>query len=200
MARIAVDAVLLPEEKMMDRALEINRQLVRNYHSEIVLNKESCVPHISLAMGCLDEADLDTAANVLRGLAQGTAVRRLEIVGVLRSTNSRGETTSVLEIAKTAELQTLHERIMRELEPFLTHDVTADMISDDTVAPSTLDWIRNYAREAAFAHFTPHLTLGYGTVQPDRPFPITFRATRLALCHLGNHGTCRRILASADLP
>ena len=200
MARIAVDAVLLPDEETMDLAIEINRQLVRDHRSELVLNKENCLPHISLAMGCLDEADLDIAADALRGLARGAALGRLEIVGVRGSTNPRGATISFLEIAKAAELQRLHEQVMRGLEPYLTHDVTEDMVADDGVAASTLDWIRSYPSKAAFSRFTPHITLGYGDVTLERRFPITFRATRLALCHLGNHGTCRRILVSVDLP
>jgi len=35
---------------------------------------------------------------------------------------------------------------------------------------------------------------------PDEPpFPIDFNVAELALCHLGNHCTCRRVLTSVPL-
>jgi len=83
---MAVDIVLLPSEKMMDKAIEANRELLKQCTDKITLNKKDCLPHISVGYG--------------------------EITGL--------------------------------------------------------------------------------------PSPIEFRATQLALCHLGNHCTCRKVLASAE--
>ncbi len=197
--QIAVDVVLLPDEAMTNRAMEINRQLVPNNHQEIVLNKKDCLPHVSLAMGCIDEADVTTIRKRLELLAQKTSVRQLRIVGVVASVNSRGETTSLLEIDRTEELQALHEQVMQEMMLFFRHEVSADMLYDEVVTGSTLEWIRTYPQKAAHDNFRPHITLGYGQVPAGLSFPIPFRVTRLALCHLGNHCTCRRILAAVDL-
>ena len=63
MAKIAVDVVLLPSETIINRAIEANKQLLKQGIGEIVLNKEHYLPHISLAMGCIDErhiTDIDT--------------------------------------------------------------------------------------------------------------------------------------------
>ncbi len=46
---------------------------------------------------------------------------------------------------------------------------------------------------------SPHITLGYGQAKPPFSFPVAFAAARLALCHLGNHCTCRKVLASCRL-
>jgi 2'-5' RNA ligase len=200
MGRIATDVVLLPDETTMDRAIEINGQLIRNHRSEIVLGKEDRLPHISLAMGCIDEADLNAIQELLEKLAREAPLGRLAVTGVLNSTNSRGETTSLLTIERTAGLQSLHERVVKAMRSFFSRDVTSDMICDDVVTPSTLEWIRSYPVKASFDHFAPHITVGYGVARTDLPFPHPFRATRLALCHLGNHCTCRRILVWADLP
>jgi 2'-5' RNA ligase len=199
MGRIATDVVLLPDEATMERAIEINRQLITDHHPKIVLGKEDRLPHISLAMGCVDEADIEAIQELLEKLVQETTVDRLSLVGVLSWTNSHGETTSVLEIERTEELQSLHERVMEEMKPFFRHDAVKDMIHDDVVTPSTQEWIRDYPAKASFDRFVPHITLGYGEAKPDLFFPHLFRATRLALCHLGNHCTCREILASANL-
>ncbi len=197
MGQIAVDVVLLPDEAMTRRAIEINRRLITDRPPEIVLSREDHLPHISLAMGCIEETDVPALQRRLKNLARQTSVRQLKIVGITSSTNTRGETTSLLDVEKTEELQTLHERIMQEMQPFFRYDVSEAMIYDAVVAPSTLDWIRTYPQKSSYENFHPHITLGYGQAPADLSFPIPFAVSRLALCHLGNHCTCRRILARA---
>lgn len=41
--------------------------------------------------------------------------------------------------------------------------------------------------------FLPHITLGKGTLDA-KAGETSFTASRLALCHLGNHCTCRKVL------
>lgn len=199
MGRIATDVVLLPDETMTRRAIETNKRLVGDCREEIVLSPDTHLPHISLAMGCVNEKDVATIGTLLHDLAKETSVDRLSIIGIMSSVNSRGEKTSLFEVAKTHELQRLHERIMEEMGPFFSHDVTDAMVCDDVVAATTLEWIHSYPQKASFERFSPHITIGYGELEPGLSFPIEFRVTRLALCHLGNHCTCRRILAAASL-
>ncbi len=199
MARIAADVVLLPDETMTDRAIEVNKQIVREYSAEITLNRENCLPHISLAMGCIEEHRIHAIHAVLTRLARENAVGELRATGIETPTNSRGEMTSLLEIERTAELQALHERVLDAMRPFFSHDVTDAVFYDADVAESTLDWVRNYPQKAGCENFRPHLTLGYGPAKPGFSFPVVFRPARLALCHLGNHATCRKVLAAVDL-
>ena len=199
MARMATDVVLLPDETMMDRMIEINRQLVRECSSEIALNRRDYLPHISLAMGCIERRDIDAIRETLAQIAEASPVGQLTATGIEVSANSQGGKTSLLEIERTAELRTLHERIMQEMKRFFSHDVENATFYDDVVAETTQDWVRRYPEKAAYEQFRPHITLGSGQAKPESPFPIGFRAARLALCHLGNHATCRRILAEANL-
>ena len=199
MGRIAVDVVLLPDETMTNQAIEINRRLITNGRPEIVLSKEDCLPHISLAMGCMDEAKVTAIRKQLEVLARKTSVRRLQVLGIVTSVNSRGEITSLLDVHRTEELQAIHEQVMQEMMPFFRYEVSEAMIHDDVVAGSTLDWIRTYPQTAGYEHFHPHVTIGYGQVPAGLSFPIPFTVTRLALCHLGNHCTCRRVLTAVDL-
>jgi len=197
MSKIAVDVVLLPSDEMMVKAIRANAELVEKSGSEIVLNKKSCLPHTSLAMGCIDEQDIAPIGKVLERLAKESPLGDLKIAGIHTSTNAKGEKTSVFEITKTKELQSLHENVMNKVTPYFSYDVTDDMIYNDEVAETTLLWIKNYPEQASFANFLPHITIGYGQIE-NGPFPIVFTVSRLALCHLGNHCTCRKILASID--
>ena len=200
MPAIAVDVVLLPSEEVGAWAIEANGELVKQCPGKIVLDKENCLPHISLAMGCVDRRDIADIERILEAMAERRPPERLISVGIHVGTNSVGEKVSALELERTQTLQSLHEEVMRRLAPHLTHDVAAEMVlSVPPVAESTLLWIRNYPEKSSFERFFPHITLGYG--QLGNPcFPAEFMAPGLALCHLGNHCTCRMILAFAEFP
>jgi len=198
MSKIAIDVVLLPSDEMMDKAIQANAELVEKFGSEIVLNKKDCLPHISLAMGCIDERDISSIEKVLELIAEESPLGNLTVSGIRTSINARGETVSVLEIEKTKEIQSLHEKVMKKVKPYFSYDVTSDMIYDQEVAQNSLLWIKNYPEKASFENFFPHITIGYGQIE-NGPFPIKFSASRLALCHLGNHCTCRKILASTNI-
>lgn len=199
MSKIAVDVVLLPSDGMMDKAIQANAELVEKFGSKIVLNKENCLPHISLAMGCINEKDVEPIGRLLELVAKESPLGELTVIGIRTSTNARGEKGSVFEVEKTRDLQSLHEKIMRKMTPYFGCDVTSEMIyGDEEVAETTLLWIKNYARKASFTSFFPHITIGFGEIESEA-FPITFAPSKLALCHLGNHCTCREVLASVEL-
>jgi len=196
MGRKAVDVVLLPTEAMMDRVIEVNRKLIEKSDKKIVLNKENCLPHISLAMGCVDERDIVAIEKALQTIARGYSLGDLRVIDIRTTADSAGEKVSVFEVEKTKELQLFHEKAMGKLTPYLRSDVTGDMIS--AVEDSTLLWIKNYREKSSFGNFFPHITIGYGEIE-NQPFPIKFAASKLALCHLGNHCTCRKVLVSIEL-
>jgi 2'-5' RNA ligase len=198
MGKIAVNVVLLPDEKMTALAIESNRELVGKFGSEIVLNKKNCLPHISLAMGVIDEKQTDNIKNILEKIAKENPPGPMNVIGVAITVNFRGEEVSSFLIEKTRELQTLHRKIMDGLSPYLGSDVTADMTADKEVAESTLAWIKNYRAKSSFENFWPHITIGYGRTG-KAGFPIKFSASKLAMCHLGNHCTCRRVLFFAEV-
>lgn len=200
MAKIAVDVVLLPAEEMMDKAIEANRELRRQCSDNIRLNKKDCLPHLSLAMGCIEEIDVASIEKALRTIARNHNPGPLSVTGVRIEANSSGREVSVFEIGRNEQIQALHEAVMRELAPCFSYDVTVNMmLSEQPADEGTLRWIRDYPKKSSFQDFFPHITIGYGRAA-GIPSPAEFCATRLALCHLGNHCTCRKVLLSVKLP
>jgi 2'-5' RNA ligase len=198
MAKIAVDVVLLPCDEMMDRAIGANRELLKQRADGIILDRENGLPHISLAMGCIDGRDVADIEKILQAVAESNAPGPLTIVGLRTETEPSGEEVSVFEIRKTPRIQSLHEAVMRTVAKHFTYDVAPDMVLAPAVSPSTLSSIRNYPKRSSFGNFSPHITVGYGRID-EFSSPIEFSATQLALCHLGNHCTCREVLASVRL-
>jgi hypothetical protein len=200
MGRIAVDVVLLPDEEMTSKIIGINAELVKHGNKEIVLSNKCCLPHISLAMGCVDDADIAKIENMLSEIRQ-KPIQKLVVYGVFTSINNNGDKVSVYVVNKTEQLQELHEEVMNRMAKYTTYEATKEMIygyPEETVAEGTLIWINNYRKKASFVNFLPHITVGYGVI-PTPEAPIEFGVSSLALCHLGNHCTCRRILTSVDL-
>jgi len=198
-ARIAADIVLLPSEEMMDKAIEANQELLKQCSDNIRLNKKDCLPHISLAMGCIEELDVVNIEKALRKIAKNHNPGPLSVTGMRIETNASDRKVSVFEVGRTEQLQSLHEAVMRALAPYFSYRVTACMVLSEPEADElTLRWIRDYPEKSSFENFFPHITVGYGQIT-GLPSPIEFRATQLALCHLGNHCTCRKVLASAEL-
>lgn len=193
MSLLAVDTVILPNEELTNKAIEVNARLVKEYGEKIVLNKENCLPHISLAMGCMKESDIEAIGKVLEKIAEENPTGVLKAMGIKVTQTSSGNKVSVIEIEKKPELLSLHEKVIEELTPYLSYDVSADMIYGQEVAWTTLAWIRDYPEKAGFENFFPHITVGYGEAS-DASFPTEFTASKLALFHLGNHCTCRNVL------
>ncbi len=199
MAKIAVDVVLLPSEEMAEKVITANQELPKQNACKIVLDKYNCLPHISLAMGCIDEKDIGDIDKILKTIAKKTSLGQLSTSGIHIGTNRAGEKVSVLQIEKTEALQLLHEEVMKILARYFSYDVRAEMLLSTTeISESTLDWIKNYPEKSSFEKFFPHITIGYGEID-NFSYPIKINCSKLALCHLGNHCTCRKILVSSNL-
>jgi hypothetical protein len=195
MVKIAVDVVLLPSDDMMDIAIEANQRLRLQSTDKIVLNKVNCLPHISLAMGVINEDRIAEIGEVLRAIVRRISLKALVATCIHTQVLLSGRTVSAFQIENTGQLQSLHEDIMRRLEPFFSYIVTEDMLHSPPAADeTTLQWIKNFPENSGFKGFFPHITIGFGRLS-GVSFPIKFTISKVALCHLGNHCTCRKILS-----
>jgi 2'-5' RNA ligase len=198
MSSLVVDIVLLPSPRMSDRVIAVNKKLVRCYGRKIVLDSKNCFPHISLCMGVLEEKDIPAVSKILTQIGEKSAPLNLTAVSLTAHADSKGEMISSFEIKITEELRRLHGIIMKELARFLTREVSADMFfTPPPVDETTFHWVREYPEKSAFKNFQPHITAGFGKADPIK-LPIRFTVSKLALCRLGNHCTCRKVLASAS--
>jgi 2'-5' RNA ligase len=184
---------------MSERAIAANARLVEKYDSQIVLGKDNCLPHVSLAMGCINEQDVQPIAQVLGTIAGECPIGELTVTGIAATLNAKGQQVSSFILAQTVELRSLHENVMNRMQTYFSYDVTPEMIhGNEPVADSTLAWIATFREKSSFGAFFPHLTIGYGSVTEPTVFPIRMKASKLALCHLGNHCTCRKVLTLID--
>lgn len=197
MKRLAVDIVLIPDTHLFDQALAVNAELVKKHGSDIVLHQTKCLPHISLAMGVIDEKDVFKIKQHLHRLWQLYPLDEiLHTQELVYRTNSRGETVSSIELVNDPTLQDFHEKVMECMTPFFKYKATPEMfVGPGPIAASTLDWVNTFKDKSAYDHYWPHITLGYGLAEAVDIRP-RFYADSLKLCQLGNHCTCRKVLGS----
>lgn len=199
MKKFAVDFVILPPDPIMDLAIEWNRKLSESGPADIVLNKADHFPHVTLAMGCLSENNLETVKAMLLSIAGQHHALELHIPRIKTLKATSGDSTIAFDIDLTRELAALHESIVTAFKPLLTLDaVESDMLDLPPINQSSLDWINHFIPDYCFDQYWPHITVGHGETSDDFS-PFSFQASRLAICHLGNHCTCREILSEVVL-
>ena len=189
--------VILPPKPIMDLAITWNKMLSVVKDQSIVLDKSLTLPHISLLMGCVSEDGLKKAMELLVRFTSQQSAIPLQITGLQFTAGSHP--VAALDIALTRSLAEFQERLIETLRPVITHDARdTDLFDPPPIAASVLDWINNFIPQQSGSQFWPHITLGHG--RPDEQQPaIEFVANRIAMCHMGNHCTCRRVLTEALL-
>lgn len=196
--KYAVDFVILPPEPVADLAISLNKKFCND--SIILLDKDHCIPHISLFMGCIRHDRLGEATTLLKKIALTHRAMRLEMSNISTVDTNAG-VVMALDVDANEGLRKLHESLFEAFVPLITRDATtSDMFDGSQINVSTLNWINNFVEESCVENFWPHITIGYLRDKEISDIePISFTASRIAICHLGNYCTCRRILAEVLL-
>lgn len=197
MSLIAVDIALLPSNQIMRNLMGL---IEYDASSPIRLNTEDCLPHISLAMGVLDESNLKKVEAVLSSLASGDRLFELTVETTRTDKIANGVNISSAVVEYDSRLTSFHVEVMKQLRPLLIHnDVQPEMFfSPPRVAEISTTWVKHYFEKQKPEDFHPHITLGEGSVRQTEE-TISFIPERLALCHLGTYCTCRKILTEINL-
>lgn len=192
--KLAIDVVILLPDDIRDLAIKWNQALHNPNGATIQLDSHNYLPHISLAMGCIRGHQVEQVCTSLSSIAAEHRSLTLSIPELKCVTTQSGNRVVSFDISPAPALTFLHESAVATFKPFLTQDATElDLYDPPPVDSGSLDWINHYVPHHCYRHFWPHITVGYGETQ-DHFQPVTFRASRLAICQLGNYCTCRRIL------
>ncbi len=193
MKQIAFDIAILPPDEIQDICIELCHKY-QNNSGRPPLNKKDNTPHISLLMGVVEEKKLPELIEQTKKILKDKKTINLKIEKIQKI-----DSTYYFPITKNKKLQELHELFVNQLPEFHSQKTTADMYLDDIVADSTYFWTDNYAIGSSFAKFWSHITLKACDNPEFKTFPLEFNADKIAICHMGNHCTCRKILWQSKL-
>lgn len=189
--KIPIDIVLLPPDDIFDLCIELSRRAYERGENVFLRNKIDRLPHASMLMGCSREHEIEAVAAALEQVAKRTTSLQLSII------NQVTEPSGMLEIAKTPELVTLQDDLVATVNPLLHQDCeVADLVEDPSYQFTEESRVHtnNYARDNRGDGFFPHITTHNRQIEDIR-LPIDFTASTLALCPMGDHGTCRKPFA-----
>ncbi|WP_431899918.1 DUF1045 domain-containing protein [Nonomuraea sp. bgisy101] len=203
------DVVLLPASEVNARSIHLSQQLADLYGTEFVLRDKGVYPHLSLYMANFTASQRDEAINRLHAIS----VRTPEFV--LEASHFAGNEHGMFELFydKTDAITRLQEDVVAAMNPLRTGPRQRDpvgraladlLLTASSVARANLD---RYGYDEVGELFRPHITVtrfqhrdqrpGPALLPPAKVFTAAYRT--LALCVMGEHGTCTDIVAEFDL-
>jgi len=196
MKKVAIDIALIPPKEIIDLSVEMSKSMQPN---KIELHPTRQIPHITLVMGGVLEDDLPKFQKIVDQVVMKFRPLDLQIMGI----NYTGASTE-FSIQKSNQIKKLHQRLLQELDGFLKFNCELDSLYDHkNTNEKTLFWINGFEKYRANDDYRPHITLGLGGLDESAAekikLPIKFKVEKIALCHLGNFCTCRKILFETDL-
>ncbi|RJQ17329.1 hypothetical protein C4573_04730 [Candidatus Woesearchaeota archaeon] len=190
---LAIGVVLIPPDALRDFSISLNELAWKNGKGIRHLNMQENLPHISLALGSIDEKDLSAVQDLIGQAARSTGSI---LVSVDKFKYQREKKESSLCIQNSPELQRLHEFLVTGLKPLFIRPVQEMFL--EPVSEHALSVVERYADDYAFENYWPHITLQCCEAEAER-FPEKQRCKELAVFHLGSGCTCKKKLLSIAL-
>ncbi len=189
---IALDIVLEVPRTLGEQAIALNQKLDEQ-PNRITLGYEAAIPHISLAMGVVEERDLEEVKKMLDEEFGNLEKFACKVGPIFQQNNANGQWLAGLSVERSDDMMYLHEDAVGILSEVGFVIPTLGSLHDyQNADPATLDIISHFRDKSSFENYHPHITLGYGSLPGltlFEPRDITF--THVALYHLGNHATAR---------
>ncbi|GES15854.1 hypothetical protein Amac_094520 [Acrocarpospora macrocephala] len=203
------DAVLLPPEAVNAGSIRLSEWCASQTPAEFTLKAGELYPHISLYMANFTPADLDSARDELRLISK--SMPEIPLAADHFSGNDQG--MFELFYRKTEAVTRLQESIIERLNPLRTglrlRDPVGRVLADHRLSapPTARANLDRYGYDEIGDLFRPHITMtrfrerGHQIAADLLPPPESFTAVyrTLALCVMGEHGTCTEIVETFEL-
>lgn len=196
----AVDIVLEVPQELSKEVIALNRKLDEK-PNRIALSHDKAVPHITLAMGVVEDRELEAVKAMLDQEFGYLEKFSCQVGPVMQRNDVNGQWVALLAVERCDEIMYMHENAMGILSEVGFVVPTMGALADyQTADAHTLETIQAFKDRNSYQHFSPHITLGFGSL----PGTVTFEPRRVefssvGLYHLGDHATCRNRLHQVAL-
>ncbi|WP_062434169.1 hypothetical protein [Herbidospora daliensis] len=203
------DAVLLPGADVEERSTRLSAWCAQFAPVEFTLRTGALYPHISLYMANFESARLGEACAALRRV--GAATPEIPLEGGHFAANDQG--MFELFYRKTAAVTRLQDHLLAALGPLRTglreRDPVGRVLADHRLVapPEARANLDRHGYDEIGGLFRPHITVTRfrergrevpaDLLPPPGSFDDVFRT--LALCVMGEHGTCTEIVETVEL-
>ena len=197
---IAIDILLQPDQTMVANANKVNAILRGNLPSGYSLDATHA-PHVTLLQRFIREKDLPAVTAALTKVyatnpPTALKLKAQEIDYVMWS----GVAVTVYVVERTPELMSLHEAVIKAVEPFSVSGGTGAAFVGTNINAETIGWVENFIPKSSGPNYIPHVTLGiakqdFANELKAKPFTqFTFSPVGAAVYHLGDFGTAAKKL------
>lgn len=189
---LAIDIVLFLPPDSVEEMVALSNYLNDKYGEKNRLNTRDRFPHISLLMGVIQENDIEKVGKILNNLAKEFLPIEL-LMTELKSKIS----SSAIEVERTAKLVKLQKSLLDQVSPLITNNPTAEMFYEEPTEKN-IEWVKNFSQNCTGDNFHAHITVG--PVFENEPYNKlhNFSSITIALCQLGLHCTCRKLLIASS--
>jgi len=205
----AIDILLDPDATMIQHAQAANARLRENFPKGFALGG-SHAPHVTLLQMYVNTADLEkvyAAAGKVFAKENPASWKLKAVKYVYTAHEAIG--LGAIAAEPTADLLRLQQELIDAVAPFAVPTGSAAAFvttpeDPDIVAP-LIPYVAGFAREHSGDHYTPHVTVGIGTIafwdaMIAEPFDtFTFSPAGASVYHLGNYGTAMTLLHTFKL-
>jgi hypothetical protein len=207
----AIDIVLEPDATMIQHAEAANAGLRKNFPMGFALGDEH-KPHISVMGGYFYTANLEKVYAAAARMLVSENVTSWKLTAIkyyympLKEVGLGG-----IVVQPTADMIRLQKEFIDALTSFMapansgSAAAFATTPEDPDINQPTLDAVATYFSKHIGEHYSPHVTIGVGTVDYldallAAPFPtFTFSAVGVSVYQFGNFGTAAKQLHSFKL-
>jgi len=191
--KLAIDVALCPPDDVIEKLISINQKAGKDVWGP--LGKTDYIPHISLAMGCVELDKLTVVQEIVKKVAEEFSSITVELDKLYFTEMPDGVRDYAMSAKNPLPLQELHESMMNALRDCMSYDCTKEMIFREPGQEVTEpNYINKFLSSHSFENFDPHITTRAKVGVGEEDLPIDFTASRIAICHVGTMTTCRKIL------
>lgn len=200
----AIDILINPDEKMLERARDANARFRENLPEGFPLDAQH-TPHITTLQRYVRTADLEGVFAAISEVIGSRDLSRLELKAVkyghLPMESLPGVGLAAMVVAPTPEVLQLQGALIHSVSPFVESGGTAAAYVTTSQEPDinddTLRFVEHYVPEHSGPHYIGHVTVGlakldYLEALEAEPFDeFVFHPAAFAAFKLGNNGTAK---------
>jgi hypothetical protein len=205
----AIDVLIDPDEHAIERARVVNARLLETLPEGWALD-DTHKPHITTLQRYVRTADLESVYEAVEEVLGETDMARLGYQAD-RITHADwgfpGYGPTVLLVQVSSEVLEFQAKLVTALEPFVESGGTAQAFVTDpgeVISPTIIKWVEAYVPDQiGNGKYLPHLTVGAGkfedlkVIEAESFDAFDVHPAGVAIYHLGNNGTARKLLYSA---
>ena len=195
---IAIDVLLEPDQKMVEKADVSNARLRADYSAGYALDATHA-PHITMLQRYVRVKDLDAVASALTKVFATERPTELQLKAKgYEYTVWSGVAVTIFVVERTPELMRLQQKVADTVAPFSVSGGTSAAFIDTPSNSEIVGYVEQFVPKSSGEHYFPHVTLGVAHEDfvkqlKAEPFgAFTFQPRGVAIYQLGNFGTASK--------